>query len=319
MIQVNNLTKRYGPSRGIEDVSFNIDRGETGNIIGFLGPNGAGKSTTIRILTCYQPATSGTATVAGHNVFTESLQVRRKIGYLPENAPLYPEMRAREYLDFRAKLHRMSRNDRIAAVGRVTEKCWLGDFIDRPIGQLSKGMRQRVGLADALLHDPEVLFLDEPTIGLDPNQIRETRKLIRELGQRHVVFLSSHILHEVEQLCTHTIIIANGRVLADGSPAELRERISGSSRLIAEIKGGVDETRSAVQGISGVGAVESGEEPDGWSRLSIEANGTGDIREEVFRLVADKGWALRELRHEVASLEDFFIKITAEQRQDAGV
>jgi ABC-2 type transport system ATP-binding protein len=321
MIEVNNLTKRYGPSRGVENVTFSVDREKTGSIVGFLGPNGAGKSTTIRILTCYQPATSGTARVAGHDVFTESMAVRRKIGYLPENAPLYPEMRAREYLNFRAKLHRLGHRERESAIRRVTERCWLGDFIDRPIGQLSKGMRQRVGLADALLHDPQVLFLDEPTIGLDPNQIRETRKLIKELGERHVVFLSSHILHEVEQICTHSIIIANGRILATGAPAELRDRISGSSRLIAEIKGAAEDVRSAVGGLSGVEGVEvteSREAPtaagNGWSRLSIESNGSVDVREEIFKLVASKGWSLREMRREVASLEDFFIKITAEQR-----
>ncbi len=317
MIEVKNLTKRYGPIPAIENVSFSIDTESTGNIIGFLGPNGAGKSTTIRILTCYQPATSGVATVAGYNVFTQSMDVRRNIGYLPENAPLYPEMRAREYLHFRGKLHGMTRPDREQAVNRVTERCWLGDFIDRPIGQLSKGMRQRVGLADALLHDPKVLFLDEPTIGLDPTQIRETRRLITELGERHVVFLSSHILHEVEQTCTHTIIIANGRVLATGTPAELRSRITAGSRLITEIKGDPEQVESGLRAIGGVGAIER-EESNGWNRFTIEATGDGDIRDEVFRIVSSKGWTLREMRREVASLEDFFIKITAEQRAARG-
>lgn len=313
MIQVKNLTKRYGSIPAIENVSFSIQTESTGNVIGFLGPNGAGKSTTIRILTCYHPATCGSATVAGYDVFTQSMDVRRNIGYLPESAPLYPEMRVREYLRFRGKLHGMTRPDRNQAVARVTEKCWLGDFIDRPIGQLSKGMRQRVGLADALLHDPKVLFLDEPTIGLDPMQIRETRRLIAELGERHVIFLSSHILHEVEQTCTHTIIIANGRVLAAGAPADLRERISAGSRLITEIKGDGGQVESAVKELNGVKAVQRAE-ADGWNRLTIEANGQDDIREEVFRLTSRRGWTLREMRREVSSLEDFFIKITAEQR-----
>jgi gliding motility-associated transport system ATP-binding protein len=317
MIQVKNLTKRYGSVHAVDDVTFTVDSEQTGNIVGFLGPNGAGKSTTIRILTCYQPATSGSARVAGYDVFSESIQVRRNIGYLPENAPLYPEMRVREYLHFRGKLHRMSRSDRESAVKRAVERCWLGDFIDRPIGQLSKGMRQRVGLADALLHDPKVIFLDEPTIGLDPTQIRESRKLIQELGERHVVFLSSHILHEVEQICTHAIVIANGRILANGSPSELRERISAGSRLIAEIRGQAGEVVSAVRSISGVGDVQS-ESSDGWNRLTIDANGGADVREEVFKLTSSKGWTLREMRREVASLEDFFIKITAEQLASRG-
>ena len=313
MITVKNLTKRYGPVPAIADVTFDIASEETGNIIGFLGPNGAGKSTTIRILTCFQPATSGSAVVAGYDVFRESVQVRRQIGYLAENAPLYPEMRVREYLNFRGKLHRMTPSERKAAIGRVTERCWLGEFVDRPIGQLSKGMRQRVGLADALLHDPKVVFLDEPTIGLDPNQIRETRKLIRELGERHVVFLSSHILHEIEQICTHTIIIAGGRILAQGSPQKLQEQISAGSKLIAEIKGG-GEIEAAVKGLAGVESVQS-ESVDGWCRLTIGANGSNDIRESLFKMTSEKGWTMREMRREVASLEDFFIKITAEQRQ----
>jgi len=276
MIEVRNLTKRFGPIPAIDDVTFSINTEQTGNIIGFLGPNGAGKSTTIRVLTCYQPADSGTATVAGYNVFTQSLQVRRNIGYLPENAPNYPEMRVREYLHFRGKLHGMDRSAREAAIKRVNDQCWLGEFIDRPVGQLSKGMRQRVGLADALLHNPKVLFLDEPTIGLDPTQIRETREVIRELGERHVVFLSSHILHEVEQICTHAIVIANGRILASGSPTDLRQQITERSRLIAEIKGSRQDVEKGVRSLDGVGGVEL--EPIGdWNRLSIEANGAAEI------------------------------------------
>ena len=312
MIKVKNLTKRYGPVPAIDDISFTVESEGRGSVVGFLGPNGAGKSTTIRILCCFQPATSGSASVAGYNVFTQSMEVRRNIGYLPENAPLYPEMRVREYLHFRGRLHGMHKPDREAAIKRVTERCWLGDFIDRPIGQLSKGMRQRVGLADALLHDPKVVFLDEPTIGLDPTQIRETRNLIKELGEHHVVFLSSHILHEVEQTCQQTIIIARGKVIASGSPAELRERISAGSRLIAEIKGDSAEVEASIRKIKGVGAVEVHKD-DEWNRLTIDANGTADIREEVFKMTSQKGWVLREMRREVASLEDFFVKITAEQ------
>ena len=317
MIEVRNLTKRFGPIRAIDDVTFSIETEKTGNIVGFLGPNGAGKSTTIRVLTCYQPADSGSATVAGYDVFRQSLEVRRNIGYLPENAPHYPEMRVREYLHFRGKLHRMSRSERESAIGRVTDQCKLGEFIDRPMGQLSKGMRQRVGLADALLHDPKVLFLDEPTIGLDPTQIRETREVIRGLGERHVIFLSSHILPEVEQICTHAIVIGNGRILAAGSPGDLRQQISAGSRLIAEIKGMPQEVRAGVEALAGVGSVAV-EAINGWSRLTIESSDTSDVREEVFKLASSKGWSLREMRREVASLEDFFIKITAEQREARG-
>jgi len=317
MIEVKNLTKRYGPVPAVDNISFSIETEKTGNIVGFLGPNGAGKSTTIRILTCYQPATSGSARVAGYDVFTQSMDVRRNIGYLPESAPHYPEMRVREYLHFRGKLHRMTKPERDAAITRVSDDCWLGEFIDRPVGQLSKGMKQRVGLADALLHDPKVLFLDEPTIGLDPTQIRETRRLIKALGERHVVFLSSHILHEISQICTHAIVIANGRVLASGSPEELSERLSAGSKLIAEIKGTPESVEAGIKSITGVVGVEA-ESVDGWNRLTIEANGTSDVREDIFKLTSAKGWSLREMRREVASLEDFFIKVTAEQKTSRG-
>ncbi len=310
MIRVKNLCKRFGAIKAVDDISFHVAEGE---IVGVLGPNGAGKSTIIRILTCFLPADSGAASVTGFDVFRESMQVRRNIGYLPESAPLYPEMRVREYLTFRAKLHGMDRDQRTAAIARVADRCWLGEFIDRPIGQLSKGMRQRVGLADALIHDPKVVVLDEPTIGLDPAQIRETRQLIRELGQRHTILLSSHILHEVEQICTRAIIIKQGRIVASGSPAELRDRVSAESRLIAEIRGPEGEVKAGVSRLKGVGGL-TGVSVDGWNRLAIEPAGGADVREELFKLAAAKGWTLREMRREVASLEDFFVKITAEQR-----
>ncbi len=309
MIKVRNLKKRYGAIVAVNSISFHV---EEGTIVGFLGPNGAGKSTTIRILTCYQPATSGSASIAGFDVFSQSMEVRRCIGYLPESAPLYPEMRVREYLNFRGKLHGLHRPDREAAIKRVVDRCWLGEFIDRPIGQLSKGMRQRVGLADALLHDPKVLILDEPTIGLDPTQIRETRKLIQELGQRHTILFSSHTLSEVEQICTHTIIIAAGRIVASGPPQELRERVSAGSRLIVEVRGPADEVRNGVNALAGVEQVSLTSDKE-WRRLAIESKDGRDIREDVFKLTTSKGWTLREMRREVASLEDFFVKITAEQ------
>lgn len=306
MIEVKNLTKFFGKRCAVDQVSFRVEEGE---IVGFLGPNGAGKSTTIRVITCYLPATSGSASVCGHDVFTESLAVRRLIGYLPENVPLYPEMRSREYLNFRGKLHGLDRAERQAAIARVTERCWLGEVIDRPIGQLSKGYRQRLGLADALLHDPKVLILDEPTTGLDPAQIRETRSLIRELASKHTILMCSHILPEVEATCQRTIIINHGKIVASGSPAELRERIGGDSRLIAEVKGPNDEIVAGIKGLSGVTELHS-EQNNGWTRLTLSTS--SDLREEIYKLSAQKKWSIRELRREIATLEDYFVKIVAE-------
>ena len=311
MIQVKNLTKYFGPTLAVDNISFHIAKGE---IVGFLGPNGAGKTTTIRILTTYIPASSGSARVGDHDVFTDSLAVRRMVGYLPESTPLYPEMRVREYLDFRGKLRAMSRNERANAVGRVAERCWLNDFIDRPIGQLSKGMRQRVGLADALLHSPPVLILDEPTIGLDPAQIRETRKLIKELARQHTVILCTHILPEVEMVCHRTIIIANGRIVASGSPDELRESVTGRSRLIAELRGSKDEIAAAIGKLDGVRHVEC-ELVGGWNRLAIETKDGTDLRETIVNLAGERKWPLREIKREVGSLEEFFVQITAQQVQ----
>lgn len=309
MIQVKNLTKMYGDRKAVNNISFHIEEGE---IVGFLGPNGAGKTTTLRILTCYMPATSGSATVAGHDVFTDSMQVRRVIGYLPESTPLDVHMRAREYLNFRGKIRGLDKSARAAAIKRVADLCWLGDFIDRPISQLSKGMKQRVGLADALLHDPKVLILDEPTVGLDPTQIRETRNLIHELAKRHTVLLSSHILPEVEATCERTIIIAGGTIVASGSPDELKARIREGSRLIAEIAGATDQIKQAVEKIRGVSRLECSAD-NGWNRLTLETTKDADPREDIYKLAKEKNWSLRELRLEQGSLEEFFVRITAEQ------
>jgi len=311
MIRVSNLGKRYGSFLAVDNISFEV---EQGGVVGFLGPNGAGKTTTIRILTCYHPASSGSASVAGFDVFADSIEVRRRIGYLPESTPLYPDMRVREYLNFRGKLRGMNVTERRDAIRSVVERCWLGEFIDRPIGQLSKGMKQRVGLADAIMHDPPMLILDEPTIGLDPTQIRETRNLIRELGERHTILLSSHILHEVEQMCSRTIIIAGGRIVARGSPQELRDHFSAEARIVAELKAPAQEVETSLRGLSGVEALELTSN-NGWVRASVQPKPTHDVREDVFRLSTSKGWALRELHREAASLEDFFVKIIAEQAQ----
>lgn len=305
MIEVRNLSKWYGNVCAVNGISFSIREGE---IVGFLGPNGAGKTTTLRILTCFQPASSGSATVAGYDVFTQSLAVRRHVGYMPESVPLYPEMRVAEYLRFRGKLRGLDRSARERAIRRVAERCWVGDVLHRPIGQLSKGYRQRVGLADALLHNPPVLILDEPTIGLDPAQIRETRALIRELASDHTVLLSSHILPEVEATCQRIIIINVGRIVASGTPAELRERITGASKLIAEFKAPAADVTAAIRKLDGVAGVESSTR-DGWTSVTVAAR--SDLRETLFRLAAERGWPLRELRRDIATLEDFFVKIVA--------
>ena len=309
MIRVKNLTKMFGDRKAVNNISFHIDEGE---IVGFLGPNGAGKTTTLRILTCYMPATTGAASVAGFDVFTQSMEVRRIIGYLPENTPLDGYMRVREYLTFRGKIRGLDRAAREASIRRVVDLCWLGDFINRPIHQLSKGMRQRVGLADALLHDPKVLILDEPTVGLDPTQIRETRNLIHELAKRHTVLLSSHILPEVEATCQRTIIIAGGVIVASGSPDELKARIREGSRLIAELSGQKGEVEQAVGKLRGVRKVECASD-NGWNHLTLETTRDADPREDIYKLAKEKNWSLRELRLEQGSLEEFFVRITAEQ------
>ncbi len=308
MIEVRNLTKYYGSFCAVNGISFTVREGE---IVGFLGPNGAGKTTTIRILTCFHPASAGSATVAGHDVFTESMAVRSKVGYMPESVPLYHEMRVREYLDFRGRIRGLDREQRRRAIGRVAERCWLGDVIDRPIGHLSKGFRQRVGLADALLHNPPVLILDEPTIGLDPTQIRATRDLIRELAQDHTVMLSSHILPEVEATCRRIIIINRGQIVASGTPAELRERITGQSKIIAELAAPPEQLKQALAQLDGVYDVQVTCR-NGWCSVAVSAH--SDQREAIFKLAAERGWKLRELRRDIATLEDFFVQIVAGAR-----
>jgi ABC-2 type transport system ATP-binding protein len=314
MIHVADLTKYYGHVLAVDNISFHVEKGQ---IVGFLGPNGAGKSTTLKILTCYLPATSGKATVAGHDVLSDSLEVRKRIGYMPESVPLYPEMRVREFLNFRAALRGIGRKQRRLAVDRVCEQCWLSkpeDMMRRRIGELSRGYKQRVGLAEVLLHSPEVLVLDEPTIGLDPAQIRSMRSLIKELASQHTVVLSSHILAEVEQTCDHLIIIAGGRIAATGEPAELRQRVVGPSRIIAEVSssGEQDTLVDSVRKLEGVQEVAA-EQRDGWTRLVISHGPQQDLRPAVAKWAAQDGRALRELRREVGSLEDFFVQITYQQ------
>ena len=317
MIEVRNLTKWYGRVLAVDNISFNV---ETGRIVGFLGPNGAGKSTTLKIITCFLPASSGAVKVDGRDVLTESLEVRRKIGYMPESVPLYPEMRVRELLMFRAALRDIPARDRPAVVDRVAERCWLSkpeDMMRRRLGELSRGYKQRVGLAEALLHNPPVLVLDEPTIGLDPSQIREMRRLINELGGDHTIILSSHILAEVEQTCNHLIIIAGGRIAAAGTSTELRRRVAGPSGILVELRGAEDRALTdAVKALPGVQGVDHSRAGN-WSRLTVQADEQADHRAEIYKLASQKGWQLRELRREVGSLEDFFVQVTYEQNMRA--
>lgn len=303
-IVADRLTKSYGGFLAVDHVSFAVPKG---TIMGFLGPNGAGKTTTIRMLTCYMPPTSGTATVAGHDVFRESLAVREKIGYLPESTPLYLEMRVQEYLEFKAKLRGMDRAARKRRVAEVAARCWLTDRLKSVIGHLSKGYRQRVGIADALLHNPPVLVLDEPTVGLDPSQIREARRLISELAGDHTVLLSTHILQEVEMVCQRVIIIAQGKIAAQGTPEELKNRAGSGVRV--EVRGPADQVKGALNALPGVEGVEV-LQGGPVCRLNVRGKATVELRELIAATVSQRGWALREMRAEGASLEEFFVRIT---------
>jgi ABC-2 type transport system ATP-binding protein len=314
VISVSNLTKVYGNVLAVDHVSFEVSKGE---VIGFLGPNGAGKSTTLRMLTCYLPPTSGGATVAGFDIFHQSQQVRENLGYLPENVPMYTEMRVEEYLDFRGRLRKMDRATRQRRIDYVVERCWLKNVRRRPIGHLSKGYRQRVGLADSLLHNPAVLILDEPTVGLDPAQIIETRKLIKELGGQHTVMLSTHILPEVEAVCDRAIIIAGGKIAAQGSPEELRASRRMTARVLVECRGPAEQVKNALSRVSGVNKVEilngSTQTDKNYITAAIRPKESHDVREEVARTVISNGWPLREIRLEHATLEEFFVQVTANQ------
>jgi ABC-2 type transport system ATP-binding protein len=310
------LTKAYGQTLAVDHISFEVGKGQ---IVGFLGPNGAGKSTTLKILTCYLPPTSGGATVNGFDIFHQSEQVRETLGYLPENVPLYTEMKVREYLEFRGRLRKMPRVERKRRIEYVLDRCWLNPVEHKTIGHLSKGYRQRVGLADALLHNPAVLILDEPTVGLDPAQIRETRKLIKDLGGHHTVILSTHILPEVEATCDRAIVIASGRIVAQGSPEELRASRRLTARVLVECRGPRTEVETVLARVSGVNKVDildgEGHSPaDGkYLTAALRAKDGYDIREEVARTVIQHGWPLREIRLEHATLEEFFVQVTAEQ------
>lgn len=304
MIRVSHLTRRFPGCTAVDDVSFEVERGE---IVGFLGPNGAGKTTTLRILAGFLPATSGTARVAGYDVVRESLEVRRRIGYLPENTPLYPEMRVGEYLRYRARLKGLRGSSVRRRVREVTDRCGLTDVERHLIGALSKGYRQRVGLADGLVHEPELLILDEPTIGLDPNQVRQVRELIQELAQRHTILLSTHILSEVELSCRRVLIIHRGKIIASDTPAALREHRAG--RVWVELAGPAEEMARGLGQVPGVIRVTL-ETPGEWAGFSLDVEAGADPRAALFELASARGWTLRELRQEKTSLEDVFASLT---------
>ncbi len=308
MIDVQNLTKHYGSVTAIRDVSFSVAPGE---IVGFLGPNGAGKSTTMRILSCFMPASSGSATVAGFDVFRESMEVRHRIGYVPENFPLYSEMRVAAYLDFVAEVKGVARSQRKARVAEVMERCLISDVQRRVIGQLSKGYRQRVGLAQAIVSDPAVLILDEPTIGLDPKQITEIRALIKALAGDHTVILSTHILPEVSMVCSGVIIINRGSIVAQGPIDRLVEDFFPTARVHVQIAGPAAAVRAGLAGISGVVAVHEDASADGLASYVVESPRGRDVRGEIFQLAAQQRWELRELRRAGMTLEEVFIRIVA--------
>jgi ABC-2 type transport system ATP-binding protein len=306
MIKVEHLTKKYGTFTAVNDISFEVDKGE---IVGFLGPNGAGKSTTMKILTSYLPATSGRASIAGFDVFEQSIEARKRMGYLPENTPLYPDMKVGEYLRYRAALKGVPRSKMRERVGDVLALCHLTDREKQLIGSLSKGYRQRVGLADALVHDPEMLILDEPTIGLDPNQIRTVRELIKNLAHKRTVLISTHILPEVEIMCSRVIVIHKGRIRATDTAENLlkNHRSVGEMRIEARVSG--DNPAGALNSIPGVKKVTEEKNGD-WSAFTLLLDANAAPGEQVMKLAVQRNWSIRELHQKSATLEDVFADLT---------
>jgi ABC-2 type transport system ATP-binding protein len=315
MIEVTNLTKRYAGSTAVAGISFTVARGE---IVGLLGPNGAGKSTTMRILSCFLPATSGTVRVAGFDVFHQSDEVRRRIGYMPENNPLYPEMRVREYLKFRARLKGLGWRRSRERVTTVMEQCGLTDVDRRIIGQLSKGYKQRVGLADALVHEPELIILDEPTIGLDPHQIRAVRQLIKSLAQKHTVLISTHILPEAEMTCNRMLIMYDGKILAADTPDNLQRLMAGSSQIIAEIAAPAEVLREAWSQMPGIEQFDVSSSEGEFQRCALTPRDGYDLRPAIFALALERGWRMRELTRSRHSLEDIYVQVTKPTEEEEG-
>jgi ABC-2 type transport system ATP-binding protein len=316
MIKVEGLTKRYARTIAVDNISFEVGKGE---IVGFLGPNGAGKTTTMRVLTCFLPPTSGSASVAGFDVLEHPLEVKQRIGYLPETPPLYPEMEVHEYLTFVGRLKGISSTDVARRVNEVSERCAVADVRTKLIGKLSKGYRQRVGLAQAIIHNPEVLILDEPTSGLDPKQIIETRQLIRSLAGDHTIILSTHILSEIEHSCDKVIIISHGKLVATDTVANLTNRLRGSEAVALEIEAPLPEAevRTSLEQVPGVSRVMYKESRDGRHIFEVESLQGRSIRADLARAVVNAGWNLNELHAVGLSLETIFLQLTASESKSA--
>jgi ABC-2 type transport system ATP-binding protein len=310
VIEVQHLTKRYGPTTAVDDISFRVEKGE---VLGFLGPNGAGKTTTMRVLTGYMPPTEGRAIVAGYDIFDEPLEAKRRIGYLPETPPLYPEMTVRDYLLFVSRIKGVPRGSRTGRVDEVMERTRVADMGKRHCGKLSKGYRQRVGLAQALLHNPEVLILDEPTAGLDPKQIIETRQLIKQLGGDHTIILSTHILPEVSQTCQRVVIINKGRVVAVDSPENLTSRLRGSETMYVQVDAPPSaEVKGALEAVPGITQVSVAESRGAIVSYEVNSEAGRDVRRQLASAVVSSGWGLLELRPLRMSLEEIFLHLTTE-------
>lgn len=307
MIEVEHLTKYYGRQTAISDINFTVQEGE---ILGFLGPNAAGKTTTMRILAGFMPPSSGTARVAGFDVFEDSLEVRKRIGYMPETVPLYPEMTVHSYLSFVARIREVE--DHRARIESIMDTCDVADYADTLIGKLSKGYRQRVGLAQALVHDPQVLVLDEPTIGLDPKQIIEVRQLIKDLGAEHTIILSTHILPEVSQVCERVVIINRGKAVAEGTPEVLTARLQQAERVFLQVREPAPTIPSELSELEGVTAVEH--KGDGEYEIACALG--ADRRSEISSLVVSRGWGLLEIRPVGMSLEEIFLQLTTDEEEE---
>ena len=312
MISVKNLTKRYVNVAAVDNISFDV---EDGDIVGLLGPNGAGKTTTMRILTCFMPATEGSATVAGYDVFHDSIKVRQNTGYLPENVPLYLDMRVKEYLLFRARLKKIPRRNRRKKMGDCLEMCGITDVQNQIIGTLSKGYKQRVGLADTLIHDPEILILDEPTIGLDPNQIIQIRKVIKDLGKKHTILLSTHILPEVEMICNKVIIINKGKIVAMDTPSNLMNQLKSCTSTVLEIRGDGEKIKDSISRVEGIRSVVWREKGD-VNEFTVEAAEGKDLREDIFKCIVKDNYILREMKRKTITLEEIFHQITTSETEE---
>ncbi len=312
MIEVQHLTKQYGHVTAVDDISFRVERGE---ILGFLGPNGAGKTTTMRILTGFMPATEGRALVAGFDVFEQPIEAKRRTGYLPESPPLYPDMTVREYLQFVSRIKRVPRADRRARIDAVMQKTHIVDMADRHCGKLSKGYRQRVGLAQALIHNPDVLILDEPTAGLDPKQIIETRQLVKELAGDHTIILSTHILPEVSQTCQRVVIINRGRVVAVDTPDNLVSRLSGAETIYLQVEGDAGAVLPVLERVNGVLRVAVADKREGVIGYEVDSERGHDVRRQLAHTIVDHNWGLLEMRPLRMSLEEIFLHLTTEESE----